>query len=137
MILSACSENQQSNSDGELHTIQDSLISEDHTAKNTSKFGESTYFDSLHFHIIRRKFKNGNTYIESITDHETKIDSWKEYYYNGLSKESGRMTTSSHHYIGKWEYYSEQGKLDSLIDFEIKEPISYFKVIKIAKNHGF
>ena len=137
LIASACSKNKEGEQISMVDSIQKSVITENETSREVNKFGKRTSFDSLHFSIIRKKHKNEKLYIEAITDKKSKIDSWKEYYENGLIKVRGRMTTSNHIYIGKWEYFSENGKLDHIEDYDAKQPIPYFKAINIASENGF
>lgn len=99
--------------------------------------GERVYFDSLHFAVVRRRHNNGKLYIEAISDKRIKVDLWKEFYENGQLKEVGKMTTSNHHHIGEWKYYSYHGNLDSIVDYEKKFPISYYGAIEIARENGF
>ena len=47
------------------------------------------------------------------------------------------MTYSNHHYIGIWKYYSESGKLDSIVDYDKMQSINYYKALEIAKKKGF
>jgi len=47
------------------------------------------------------------------------------------------MIYSSHEYIGIWEYYSENGDLDSIIDYDKKQTISYYQAVQIASENGF
>ena len=137
LISVACSENKDHEQIVMVDSIQESSTTELGATRELNEFGEITSFDSLHFSIIRRKHKNGQLCIETMTDKKSKIDSWKEYYENGLKKEQGQMTTSNHHYIGKWEYFSENGELDSIVDYDAKQPVPYFKAITIAKENGF
>ncbi|MBO6515139.1 MAG: hypothetical protein JJ975_01135 [Bacteroidia bacterium] len=94
-------------------------------------------FDSLHYSVIRRTHPNGQRFIELVTNKRTKLDSWKEYYDNGQLKSRGLMTTSHHHPIGTWEHYASSGELDSAIDHDGKQKISYFAAVAIAQKHGF
>lgn len=137
LIFASCSENKQASQDNQLPSAKDSVVVNINTVNKTDEFEEQTHFDSLHFSVVRRKHANGKPYIESISNKKTKLDSWKEYYNNGLLKKLGQMTTSTHRYIGKWKYYSDHGELDSIVDYDIKQAISYFKVIDIAKENGF
>lgn len=139
MIINSvsCSENKDHEQIGMADSIQESSAPEVGATREVNEFGQRASFDSLHFSIIRRNHKNGKLYIEAITDKKSKIDSWNEYYENGLKKEQGQMITSNHHYIGKWEYFSENGDLDSIVDYDAKQPIHYFKAITIAKENGF
>ena len=101
------------------------------------EFGRRNYIDSLNFSIVRGWFDNGNLFIEHITNLDTKIESSKEYYENGKLKQKGLMIYANHNYIGLWKYYSENGELDSIVDYDKKQPISYYKALEIAEKKGF
>jgi hypothetical protein len=47
-------------------------------------------------------------------------------------KEEGVMTAINHNCIGIWKFYSKTGKLDSVLDYDKKYRISYFKALEIA-----
>jgi hypothetical protein len=99
--------------------------------------GERQYYDSANFSIIKGKYLTGERFLECYQNKLTKLDSCKEYYKNGRLKEEGIMTTGNDIYIGKWKYYSPSGKIDSIINHDNKQPISYFKALRIAKTKGF
>lgn len=99
--------------------------------------GDREYIDSANFYIIRGKYISGEKFIEVYENKLTKLDSRKEYYKNGQLKEEGIMINAHHNYVGVWKYYSIAGKLDSLIDYDKKYPISYFDALKIAAKKGF
>jgi antitoxin component YwqK of YwqJK toxin-antitoxin module len=99
--------------------------------------GDREYLDSANYHIIRGKYISGNKFIEVYENKLTKLDRRKEYYENGQLKEEGIMTNANHIYVGVWKYYSTAGKLDSIIDYDKKYPISYFDALKIAEKKGF
>lgn len=101
----------------------------------TSRDRES--FDSANFSIIKRKYASGAKFIESYQNKLTKLEYWKEYYENGKLKEEGTMTNGNHNYVGVWKYFSPTGKLDSIIDYDKKYPISYYSALKIAEQKGF
>ncbi|XOV66571.1 MAG: hypothetical protein ACFHU9_13165 [Fluviicola sp.] len=103
----------------------------------TDGFGKRVYFDSSHYSIIRRWHEDTILMLESITNRNTKIESWIEYYSNGKVKDSGEMTSVNHNKIGEWKYYSESGKLDSIINYDSKYPISYKKALSIAAKNGY
>ena len=99
--------------------------------------GERKYRDSLSFHIIEGNYKTGEKYLLVYCNKYTKLDSWKEYYPNGKLKVEGIMTTSNHLYVGKWNYYSENGLLDSSVNYDEKLDINYYEAIEIGEQRGF
>jgi antitoxin component YwqK of YwqJK toxin-antitoxin module len=99
--------------------------------------GDREYIDSANFHIIRGKYVSGNKFIDVYENKLTKLDNWKEYYENGQLKQEGLMTNGNHIYVGIWKYYSNSGKVDSIIDYDKKYPISYYSALVIAEKKGF
>lgn len=95
------------------------------------------YVDSAHFHIIRGWYTSGALYFEDYENRENNLDLWKVFYENGRLKQKGNMTNGNHIYIGKWEYYSAEGDLDSVINYDLKQTISYSQAIKIAAKHNY
>jgi hypothetical protein len=61
----------------------------------------------------------------------------REYYLTGKLKEEGIMTSDKHIYVGAWKYYSQSGGLSRVVNYDNKQPISYFKALKIAETKGF
>ena len=118
-----------------LFILHDSLPS---FAQDTSQTnGERQYFDSAYFSIIRGNYVTGERFFECYQNKLTKLDSTREYYQNGKLKEEGIMTSSNHIYVGVWRYYSQSGGLNSVVNYDNKQPISYFKALKIAETKGF
>jgi hypothetical protein len=99
--------------------------------------GERRFYDSANYSIIRGNYVSGQKYLECYENRITKLDSWKLFYKNGQVKEEGLMTNSSHIYVGVWKYYSKSGKIDSIVDYDKKQPISYFNALKVAESSGF
>ena len=99
--------------------------------------GDRKYYDSAHFYIIVGKYITGEKYLEWYGNKLNKLDSWKLFYKNGQLKEQGVMTNPSHIYVGIWKYYSPAGKLDSVINYDKKTPISYFMAVNIAETKGY
>ena len=99
--------------------------------------GERQYYDSAHFYIIRGKYVSGAKFLDCYQNKLTKLDSWKEYHENGQLKNEGVMTYCNHIYVGTWNYYSSSGELDSVVNYDNKHPISYFKAVEIAGTKGF
>ena len=95
------------------------------------------YIDSAHFHIIRNNYLSGVKHFESFQNKLSKLDYHKNYYPNGQLKEEGQMTNGNHVYIGLWKYYSHEGEIDSVINYDNKYPISYFEALQIAEEKGF
>ena len=93
--------------------------------------------DSLNFIVVRGKYISGSKHVEIIEDKLTKLYNWKLFYPNGKLKEKGLITKDNRFCVGKWEYYSDSGKKDSIIDFDRKIKVSYFKAIEIANKNGY
>ncbi|NOQ76081.1 MAG: hypothetical protein GQ574_29015 [Crocinitomix sp.] len=137
MLSNACSETSLSDQESETKSIPEDSIMLNDLTEAVGESGERVQFDSLHFSIIRRKHPNGEPYIERVLNKDNKIDSWKEYYENGRIKRFGLMSSVYHYYIGEWEYYSENGELDSLVNYDNEHSISYYNAIEIAKENGY
>jgi antitoxin component YwqK of YwqJK toxin-antitoxin module len=108
-----------------------------HSQSEVETGGEREYYDSAHFHVIKGKYITGELFLECYENKNSKLDSWKEYYKNGKVKNEGSMTTGNHIYVGIWKYYSPNGKVDSIVNYDKKQPISYFKALKIAASKKF
>lgn len=93
--------------------------------------------DSLNFHIVRSNYVSGAIFSEEYDDNLTKIKYCKEFYNNGQIKKSGRMISHHTACIGTWKYYSINGDLDSIHDFEKQFKISYFDALNIAEKKGY
>jgi hypothetical protein len=93
--------------------------------------------DSLNFIVVRGKYISGSKYVEILENKLTKLYNWKQFHPNGKLKEKGLITKDNRFCVGKWEYYNENGKIDSVIDFDKKFKVSYFKAIKIAHENGY
>ena len=93
--------------------------------------------DSLNFIIVRGKYITGSKHVEILEDKLTKLYNWKQFHPNGKLKEKGLITKDNRFCVGKWEYYNESGKIDSIVNFDKKIKVSYFKAIKIANKNGF
>ena len=138
MLLVACT-TPEGNSVNEISAsrITDVNTKNNDTITPSSTNGERTYTDSAHFHIIRGKYLSGARFIEVYENKLTRLDSWKEFYENGQLKKEGVMTTSTHYLVGIWKYYSPEGKLDSLIDYDQTKTVSYRMAEKIAVKNGY
>lgn len=101
-----------------------------------SEFGIRHSIDSINYQIIRRWKVDMTPIIESISNELTNIDYWKEFHENGQLEAVGFMTTSVHTYIGEWKYYSDSGKLDSIVDYNRKYKVSFCEFYQIAKDRG-
>ena len=111
-----------------------------YTAWGQSKLetsGDRQYYDSSYFSITRGKYVSGELFLECYENKHTKLDSWKEYFKNGKLKKEGLMTNAEHIYVGTWKYYSSSGKIDSIVNYDNKYPISYFKALEIAETKNF
>jgi hypothetical protein len=93
--------------------------------------------DSLNFIVIRGKYISGSKHVEIIEDKLTKLYNWKQFHPNGKIKETGLITKDNRFCVGKWEYYNEDGKIDSIVDFDKKVRVSYFNAMKIAYENGY
>lgn len=93
--------------------------------------------DSLNFIVVRGKYISGSKHLEIIENKLNKLYNWKQFYPNGKVKEIGLITKDNRFCVGKWEYYNENGKIDSIVDFDKKIRVSYFKAIKIASQNGY
>lgn len=110
----------------------------DYTTVDTQRTsGDRQYLDSAHYHIIRGKYISGAKFIESYENKRIKLVSWKEYYENGHLKKQGTMTSAIHIPIGIWTYYSSEGGVDSVVNYDRPYRVSYFKALKIAEKKGF
>ena len=99
--------------------------------------GEREYKDSSHFSITRGWYKSGAKFIEVFDNHQTRLDNWKEWYENGQLRKMGKMTNGNHIYVGIWNYYAPDGRLDSMVDYEKKYQVAYFAALKIASGQGY
>lgn len=117
--------------------VPDPNIAYTDSLANADIDGKSEYIDSAHFHIIRRSYPSGKKYLNIYQNKLTKLDDWKEYYENGNLKNEGTMISSLHNYIGIWKYYAPDGKLDSIVNYDKRHKISYFKALEIAKTKGY
>jgi antitoxin component YwqK of YwqJK toxin-antitoxin module len=137
--LHACSSppKKQTNEDSKNQMESELSSSENKNLNIDNTSLEREYIDSANFHIIRGNYKSGSKYIEVYENKSTKLDNWKEYYENGQLKEVGLMTYSNHILVGIWKYYSKNGKIDSIVDYDKKYPVSYFEALKIAEKKGF
>ncbi|WP_130735468.1 hypothetical protein [Flavobacterium sp. J27] len=93
--------------------------------------------DSLNFVVIHGKYISGSKHVAILQDKNTKLYHWKEFHPNGKLKEKGLITKDNIFCVGTWEYYNENGKIDSIVDFDKKIKVSYFKAIKIAHQNGY
>jgi len=93
--------------------------------------------DSLDFFLINAKFVSGKYFIKAIYDRKEIEYHWKKYNENGNLKEEGTFVSENKICVGLWKYYSESGKIDSIINFDEKFKISYFMAKKIALENDF
>ena len=61
----------------------------------------------------------------------------KEFYENGQLKKVGTATKQHDIYVGIWKFYSENGQLDSVINYDNKYKISYLNALKIAAQNDY
>ena len=88
--------------------------------------------DSLNFIVVRHKYISGTLFTETLEDKLTKIYYWKQFFPSGQLKETGAMTKDKIICFGKWTYYTEEGKIDTTIDYDKKLSIPYLKALDIA-----
>ncbi len=93
--------------------------------------------DSLNFIIVRGKYKSGSRHVEVLEDKQTKLYSWKQYYPNGKLKEEGVMTKNERICIGSWKFYSDNGNLYRIVNYDTLTAIPYVTAIEIAKKYDF
>ncbi|WP_028873235.1 hypothetical protein [Psychroserpens burtonensis] len=91
--------------------------------------------DSLDFTVIKGKYLSGTRHVEILWKNNIKLYYWKRFYPNKKIKEKGTMTADNRICVGQWEFYSKEGKIDSIIDYDKKNKISYFKALEIAKEY--
>ncbi len=99
-----------------------------------NEYGLRQTVDSINYAIIRRWKEDKTPILEHISNEYSSIDSWKAYYEDGKVKEFGFMTTSNHTKIGAWNYFSESGKIDSIINYDEKYKVSFCEFYKIAAD---
>ena len=116
--------------------IDEKLMDKYERIESKNEFGIRHTIDSINYQIIRRWKDDMTPIIESISNDQTNIDYWKEYYDNGQLKEIGYMTSTKHTYIGTWKYYSQIGKIDSIVDYDKKYKVSFCDFYKIATDKG-
>ena len=93
--------------------------------------------DSLNFIVVRGKYISGALFVEIFEDKQTKIYDWKQFFPNGQLKEIGTMTKDEIIRIGKWIYYFEDGKIDTIIDYDKMLLVPYLKALDIAGSYNF
>ncbi len=137
LIFVSFTNNESKDCISDLYSMLDkTLIDKYEKVVTKNEFGIRHSIDSMNYQIIRRWKDDMTPIIESITNELTNIDHWKEYHTNGQLKSVGFMTTSVHSYIGEWKYYSDSGKLDSIVDYDKKYKVPFCEFYQIAKDKG-
>lgn len=116
--------------------MNDSAIMAESERQLHGVYGRAEYYDSLHYHVIRRWYENGRPMLVSLDDNREKITIWREYYVNGRIKEEGSMVSSVNIPIGIWNHYEPNGTITRRVDHDRDHPISYRKALEIAKQNG-
>lgn len=139
LSLSACSDpvKKRNTAYHEDSLILNALKNKDWSEDTNKSDEDRDYIDSANFRISRKRYDSGNIFKEVYSDKLSKLDHHKAYYENGQLKEEGMLTSNNQIYVGIWKYYSNSGKLDSMVNYDKKYRITYFKAIKIAEKHGF
>jgi hypothetical protein len=120
----------------QLYSIIDNSMLERYEKVVThNEFGIRHSIDSINYQVIRRWNYDMIPIIESISNKLTNIDFDKEYHDNGQLKAVGFKTASNHTFIGRWKYYSDSGKLDSVVDYDKKYKVSFCDFYQIAENN--
>ena len=101
-------------------------------------YGKKQFIDSLNFKIYRGYFPGDSTKL--IHEHEEDLLNdtavYKEYYLNGMLKESSIMTYRNRVPIKKHRFYDKKGNLIKEIDYESNITVNFDKAVEIAENEG-
>ena len=92
--------------------------------------------DSLNYEIERRWRRNKKPIWESVRNTTINIEICKEYYKNGVLRSEGYMTSIKGTPIGKWNYYSNKGNLDSTVNYERRYGVSFCEFYKLCKQRN-
>jgi antitoxin component YwqK of YwqJK toxin-antitoxin module len=117
---------------------QDRFENEDFEIREVNdSYGLRYYINSKNYEVFNSFFKNGMTDVEFVRNKNLQIEEEKWYYENGQIKQAGAKTYPNGIFIGQWKYFSQNGHLDSIADYDKKNKISYIQAIEIAKEQGF
>jgi hypothetical protein len=101
-------------------------------------YGKKLFIDSLNFKIYRGYFPGDSTKL--IHEHEEDLLNdtavYKEYYLNGMLKESSIVTYRNRVPIKKHRFYDKKGNLIKEIDYESTITVNFDKAVEIAENEG-
>jgi hypothetical protein len=101
-------------------------------------YGKKLFVDSLNYKIYRGYFPGDSTKL--IHEHQEDLLNdtafYKEYYLNGMLKESSSMTYRSRIPIKKHRFYDKKGNLIKEIDYEKNMTVNLDNAVKIAENEG-
>lgn len=102
---------------------------------SNDSIGQRDYKITHRYLRITARYKSGEAYFKSSTFRNTGVEEWTEYYRNGCIKERGKRLLHFEK-VGVWEYYSPNCEVDSIVDYDKRFPISYYKALSIAKKEG-
>ena len=94
-------------------------------------------FDSANFHVSLYHYVSGAMYSAEYIDTVTGIKDLKEYYENGQLKEAGKLTEENSIRIGTWNFFGENGRVDSVVNYDTRHRVSYFMALEIADKKGY
>ena len=101
-------------------------------------YGKKLFIDSLNYKIYRGYFPGDSAKL--IHEHQEDLLNdtavYKEYYLNGMLKESNSMTYRNRIQIKKHRFYNKKGNLIKEIDYERSMTVDFDKAVKIAENEG-
>ena len=101
-------------------------------------YGKKLFIDSLNYKIYRGYFPGDSAKL--IHEHQEDLLNdtavYKEYYLNGMLKESNSMTYRNRIPIKKHRFYNKKGNLIKEIDYERSMTVDFDKAVKIAENEG-
>ena len=89
--------------------------------------------DSSNYEIVVKEYLTGISIVRSIKNKITNIAYWNQYHDNGEIKWKG-YTSGYIQRIGKWEYYSENGNLDSIANYAENRVIDYCEAREILEK---
>ena len=93
--------------------------------------------DSFEFAIDKEYYISGIKKSDTYTHKPSEITTRREFYPNGRLKSKETDATYNHIPIGKWEYYSPTGELDSIVDYDAMQNVPFGQALQIAWEYGF
>jgi hypothetical protein len=82
-------------------------------------------------------FPDGRFEGIDLTYQKQNLQAESDFYYDGKLRCKGILIPNTSTLIGKWNYYSEKGKLDSVVDYDKKLKVNYIDAIRIAEKRGW